>query len=213
LPGAGFSKARFVSRNAGEAQLAVGPGRQAILATARGAGVDVSIKSPGADSMPAAQRLDHAQGFATGVAAGGERQVALAWMASSRLRGRAQVRVYAGATTGRSPRRIGTLGHDATGEDVGVEVDARGATVVSWEENLEAERGDPTARSHLGIAYRAAGARFSDVSYLGPVSLDDSPQSVRIGTEGRAYVLYEAFQSPDAGSAGYRRVYATERRP
>ena len=32
LPGAGFSKARFVSRDAGYAQLAVGPGGQAILA-------------------------------------------------------------------------------------------------------------------------------------------------------------------------------------
>jgi hypothetical protein len=71
LPGAGFSRARFVSRGADEAQLAVGPGGQAILATIRGAGLDLSVKPPGADSMPAARRVDHARGFAVGVAAGG----------------------------------------------------------------------------------------------------------------------------------------------
>ena len=167
LPGAGVSKARFVSRDAGYAQLAVGPGGQAILAAA--------------------------------------------WLAAPRQRGPEQVRVYAG--DGRL-RRIGTVGRDALGENVEVAVDGAGATVVSWEEALRSKRGDPTTRSHLAVAYRRPGGRLGAVRYFGPVSLDDSPESVRLGPAGRAWVLYEAFEPGDFGDrAGYRRVYVTERRP
>lgn len=212
LPGAGFSKARFVSRGAIDAQLAVGPGGQAILATPHGAQLDVSVKPPGAAAMPVARRIDRGEGFATGVAASGERQVAMAWLAAPARRGRARVRVYAGAARARGPRRIGTLGRDARGEVVRVAVDARGATVVSWEEALPPKRGNPTARSQLGVAYRPGGRRFGRPTYLGPVALFDTPQSLQVGAGGRAYVLYEAFQ-PDIGLGSYRRVYVAERRP
>ena len=211
LPGAGFSKARFVSRDAGYAQLAVGPGGQAILAADRGAGLDVSVKPPGADAMPAARRVDRGQGYSVGVAAAGPGAVAAAWLAAPRRRGPAQVRVYGG--DGRL-RRIGTVGHNALGENVEVAIDGAGATVVSWEEALRSKRGDPTARSHLAVAYRRPGGRLGAVRYFGPVSLDDSPESVRLGPAGRAWVLYEAFEPGDFGDrAGYRRVYVTERRP
>ncbi len=210
LPGAGFSPARFVSRGADEARLAVGPGGQAILATARGAGIDVSVKAPGVDALPKAQRIDHGQGFAIGVAAAGERQLAAAWLSAPKLRDKAQVRVYQGA----GPlRRVGTVGRDAIGETVGIDVDAAGNALVAWDEGLKAKRGDPTGRSHLGIAYRRAGSHFGAVTHRGPVSLDDTPEAVRLGPGGRAWVLYEAFQSGDSGGAGYRRVYVTERRP
>jgi hypothetical protein len=211
LPGAGFSTARFVSRDAGYAQLAVGPGGQAILAADRGAGLDVSVKPPGADAMPAARRVDRGQGYAVGVAAAGPGAVAAAWLAAPRQRGPAQVRVYGG--DGRL-RRIGAVGRNALGENVEVAIDGAGATVVSWEEALRSKRGDPTARSHLAVAYRRPGGRLGAVRYFGPVSLDDSPESVRLGPAGRAWVLYEAFEPGDFGDrAGYRRVYVTDRRP
>jgi hypothetical protein len=211
LPGAGFSKARFVSRDAGDVRLAVGPGGQAILATARGAGLDVSVKPPGADTMPVAKRVDRGQGFAVGVAAAGTRAVAAAWVVAPRLRKPAQVRVYEGDER---LRRVGTVGRDALGENVELAIDGAGATVVSWEEGLKFKRGDPTARAHLGVAYRRAGARLRSVRYFGPVSLDDTPEAVRLGPGGRAWVIYEAFQSGDTGDRpGYRRVYVTERGP
>ena len=44
-------------------------------------------------------------------------------------------------------------------------------------------------------------------------SLDMTPLSTQIAPGGRAYVLYEAFQSGDLGGTGYRRVYVAERTP
>jgi hypothetical protein len=193
LPGAGFSKARFVVRRAGWARLAVGPGGQAILAADRGAGLDVSVKPPGADAMPAAKRIDHGQGYAVAVAAAGPRRVAAAWEAAPRLRAHARVRVYDGA------RRIGTVGRDASGEELGLAVDGAGTAVIAWEEAVR--RG-----TKLGVAYRPAGARFRSPQYFGPVAVDETPESVQLGAGGRAWVLYEEF-GPG------RRVYVTERKP
>ena len=210
LPGGGFSRAVFVTHEAGDAKLAVGPGGQAILAASRGAGLDVSVKPPGADTMPAAQRIDRGQGVALDVAAAGPRAVAAAWVASPRLPGRARVRVYAGDA---ALRRVGSVGRDAGGETVRVAVDASGAMVVAWEEVLKAKRGDTTGRAHLGAAYRPPGARFGAPAYFGPVSLDDSPLAVELGPGGRAWVLYEAFQPNEAPGNAYRRVYLTERTP
>ena len=214
LAGAGFAKARVISRGATEAQLAVGPGGQAILVAPQDREVDVSVKAPGVAALPVARRLDRARdGFATAVAAGGRREVALAWMASSGPRGRARVRVYTGTAGAKAPRRVGTLGANAGGEDLGLAVDGRGATVASWEEDLQHRPGHPEARSHLGVAYRPSGGRFGPATFLGPVSLDATPEAVQIGAGGRAYVAYEAFESGDTGGASYRRVYVAERRP
>jgi hypothetical protein len=210
LPGAGFSKAGFVSRNAGEVRLAVGPGGQAIVANTRGAGLDVSVKPPGADAMPVAKRIDRGQGFAVDVAAAGPRAVAAAWLAAPTQRDPAKVRVYEGDG---SVRRIGTVGRDGYGETVKVAIDGAGAAVVAWEEALKAKRGDPTARSHLGVSYRPAGGRLSTPVHFGPVSLEATPESVQLAPGGRAWVLYEAFESGDLGGDAYRRVYVTERRP
>ena len=212
LPGGGFSAARFVARSADDARLAVGPGGQAILAAGRGAGLVVSVKPPGADAMPAATRVDHGRGFALDVAAAGPRGVAAAWVAGARVANHARVRVFAGDAR---LRRIGTVGHEATGDRVRVAVDGAGATVVAWEEALKVKRGEPTARSHLGIAYRPAGARrLRAPVYAGPVSLAATPESVQVGSGGRAWVFYEAFQSGDVRDRpGYRRVYVTQRRP
>jgi hypothetical protein len=207
LPGAGFSRARFVLHQATDARLAVGPGGQAILATSRGAGLYTSVKRPGADTMPAARRIDHGQGFAMGVAAAGPRAVGVAWAVAPRLGKPPRVRVYEGG------RRIGTVGTHATGEQVGLAIDGRGAAVVSWEEALKSRRGDPEARSHLGVAYRPAGGDLRAPSYFGPVSLNATPESTQIDSHGRAWVLYEAFESGDFGHRGYRRVYVTERTP
>jgi hypothetical protein len=209
LPGAGFSKAGFVSRSAGEVQLAVGPGGQAIVASARGAGLDVSVKPPGADAVPAAKRIDRGQGFAVDVAAAGPSAVAAVWLAAPKARDRARVRVFEG--DGRL-RRIGTVGREGYGETVKVAIDGAGAAVVAWEEALKAKRGDPTARSQLGVAYRPAGGRLRAPVHFGPVSLEATPEAVQLGAGGRAWVLYEAFETSDRG-AGYRRVYVTERRP
>jgi hypothetical protein len=215
LPAAAFSKAVFVSRAAVDAQLAVGPGGQAILVTGSEDRLDVSVKPPGAAAMPVARRLDAArQGFSASVAAGGERQVAVAWMVARTARGGdTRVRVYEGAAGGNGPRRIGTLGRDAGGDRLQLAVDPRGATVVAWQEQLKAKPHDPTARSHLGVAHRPAGGRFGATTYLGPVSLDDTPEAVLLAPGGRAYVAYEAFQPGDTSADSYRRVYVAERRP
>ncbi|MDA0163047.1 hypothetical protein OM076_22430 [Solirubrobacter ginsenosidimutans] len=209
LPGAGFSKAGFVSRNAGDVRLAVGPGGQAILASTRGAGLDVAVKPPGADTVPAAKRIDRGQGFAVDVAAAGPSAVAAVWLAAPKARDRARVRVFEGDSR---LRRIGTVGRDGYGETVKVAIDGAGATVVAWEEALKAKRGDPSARSQLGVAYRPAGGRLRAPVHFGPVSLEVTPESVQLGPGGRAWVLYEAFETSDR-DAGYRRVYGTERRP
>ena len=209
-PGAGFSPARFVLRQAIDAKLAVGPGGQAIVATSDGRGLDVSIKPPGAAAMPDAQRVDRAnEGYSLAVAAAGPHRVAAAWLAGNSLRGPARLRVYAGEA---KLRRIGSVGKDAGGEDIGLAIDAAGTTTVAWEEGLRAKPGDPTARSHLGIAYRPAGTHFSAPVYAGPVSLAMTPESVAVGPGGRAWVFYEAFGVGDTGP-GYRRVYVTERTP
>jgi hypothetical protein len=211
LPGAAFSKARFVSRKAGDARLAVGPGGQAILATGRGAGLDVSLKPPGADTMPAAKRIDRGQGYAIDVTAAGPRDVAAAWLTAPKLRDPARVRVYEGRE---HLRRVGTIGRTAIGDNVRLAIDGAGTAAVAWEEGLKSKRGDPTARAHLAVAYRQAGARLRAVRHFGPASLDDTPLSVQLGPAGRAWVLYEAFEPGDLGDrAGYRRVYVTERRP
>jgi hypothetical protein len=211
LPGSAFSKARFVRRDAGEVQLAVGPGGQAILATTRGAALDVSIKPPGGDTIPAPERVDRGQGFAIGVAAAGARAVAAAWVVAPKSRKPAQVRVYEG---GERLTRVGTVGRDALGENVELAIDGAGVTAVAWEEGLKFKRGQTNARAHLGVAYRSAGARLRAVRYFGPVSLDDTPEAVRLGPGGRAWVTYEAFQTSDSGDGrGYRRVYVTERTP
>ena len=94
-----------------------------------------------------------------------------------------------------------------------VAIDGAGATVVAWEEALKAKRGDPTARSHLGVSYRPAGGRLRSPVFFGPVSLEATPEVVQLGPGGRAWVLYEAFAAGDLGGASYRRVYVAERRP
>ena len=211
LPGAAFSPARYIGHGAGDAQLAVSPGGRAVIATTRGAGLDISIKPPGADTMPTTHRIDHGEGFAVAVAAAGPGEVAIAWLAAARRNADARVRVFAAEAGNAGPRRVGTVGRDATGEQVGLAVDGAGAAVVAWEENLKAKNGSPEARSHLAIASRAAGGRFRAPVYAGPVSLDDTPEAVQMGPGGRAWVLYEAFASGDFGGGGYRRVYMTER--
>jgi hypothetical protein len=204
LPGAAFSPARYVSDEAIDAQLAVGPGGQAIIAVGQDRSIEVSIKPPGADAMPAARTLDRASsGYTATVAAAGDSRVALAWLAGTSRRGRVQVRVYEGAS---GLRRVGTLGDRAGGEYLGFAIDAAGAAVLAWEEELEPKGGDPTARAHLGVAYRPAGRRFGAPRHFGPVSIDATPVSTAMGPGGRAYVFYEAF------GAG-RRVYMTERTP
>jgi hypothetical protein len=211
-PGAGFGKARYVSRGATDARLAVGAGGQAILVAPTSRDLDLSVKAPGASAMPVARRVDRAGvGFAAGVAAAGARQVAVAWMAAATPRGRPRMRVYAGVASAKAPHRVGTLGGNVAGDDVGLAINASGVTVASWQEELKAKRGNPEARSHLGVAYRAAGGRFGPTTFLGPVSLDDSPEAVQVGAGGRAYVLYEAFESGDVAADSYRRVYVTVR--
>jgi hypothetical protein len=160
--------------------------------------------------MPAAKRIDRGQGFAVDVAAAGPRAVAATWLAAPKQRDRARVRVFEG--DGRL-QRIGTVGRDGYGENVKVAIDGAGATVVTWEEALKAKRGDPTARSQLGVAYRPAGGRLRSPVHFGPVSLEATPEAVQLGPGGRAWVIYEAFESGDARGDGYRRVYVTERRP
>ena len=210
LPGAAFSKSRFVRREAGEVQLAVGPGGQAILATTHGSGLDVSIKPPGADTIPGAAARGPRAGDTIGVAAAGARAVAAAWVVAPKLGKPAQVRVYEG---GDRLRRVGTVGRDALGENVELAIDGAGVTAVAWEEGLKFKRGESNARAHLGVAYRAAGGRLSAaVKYFGPVSLDDTPEAVQLGPGGRAWVHYQAFQTSET-DRGYRRVYVTERTP
>ena len=75
----------------------------------RGAGLDVSVKPPGADTLPKAKRIDRGRGYALGVAAAGPNRVAAAWIAAPRVSRNARVR-YEGT------RRIGTVGRDARGE-------------------------------------------------------------------------------------------------
>jgi hypothetical protein len=217
LPGAGFGQARFVSRGASDARLAVGPGGQAILAAGTGRTLQVSVKPAGAAAMPKARTLDRARQVYVGiaVAAAGARQVGIAWQVSGGgVRRPARARIYAGpASAARGPRRIGTLGRSVSGEFLGLALDPAGATLVAWEERLRAKGKDPTARSHLGLAFRPAGGRFGPTTFRGPVSLDDTPQATLLGPGGHGYVLYEAFQPGDSGGDSYRRVYVTERRP
>jgi hypothetical protein len=211
-PGAGFAKARYVSRGAIDAQLAVGAGGQAIVVAPQDRELDVAVKAPGASSMPSARRIDRAdEGFAAAATAGGQRQVAMAWIASAAEGGHARLRVYAGATTDSGPRRVATLGGAVAGDRIGLAVGPSGTTVASWQEELRAKHGSPEARSHLGVAYRAAGGRFGPTTFFGPVSLDDTPEAVQVAADGRAYVLYEAFESGDTGADAYRRIYATVR--
>src|SRR3954454_19652217 len=206
-----FPPPRFVSRSATDARLAVGPGGQAVIAASAGRRLEVAVKAPGAATLPAMRTLDRAiSGFALDVTAAGPRQVGIACLAAPDRRGRVRVRVYAGAG---GPRRIGTVATSAGGEDVRMAVSPAGSAVVAWQEELRAKRGDPTARAHLGVAYRPAGGRFGRPTWMGPVSLDDAPQPALIGPGGRAAVAYEAFQSGDRAEDSYRRVYVAERRP
>jgi len=189
LPGASFSPARFVSRGASDAQLAVGPGGQAILAVARGRSLDVSVKAPGVSAMPTAKRVDRGEGYAVDVAAAGPNRVAMAWVAAVK-HGKPRVRVYDGL------RRIATLGHDATGEDIELGIDQVGADVVAWEDTFH-------RKTRVGVAYRPAGKRFGTPAYLGPSSLFASPESVQVAPGGHAWALWQARG----------RVYVTEHTP
>jgi hypothetical protein len=213
LPGAGFSPARYVSPAAGDAQLAVGPGGQAILTAAHGRRLDVSAKAPNAARMPIARTVDRAPGEAyvgEAAAAAGPRTVAAAWTAADAKR-RLHVRVLVGTATG-TVRRVGVVGTRAEGDAVALGVSATGAAVVAWQEALRARKGDPAARSRLGVAVRLAGGRFGAPTWMGPVSLDDAPELALL-RGGRGYVAYEAFQSGDAGELSYRRVYVAGWRP
>lgn len=177
LPGAGFSPARFVARNAGDARLAVGPGGQAILAVQRGAGLDMAIKPPGADAMPATQRVDRGQGYAVNVAAAGPRTVATAWITTPSLRDHARVRLYEGT------RRVGTLGRFVDSETLGLAVDTSGAMVVAWDEIRR--HGDA-----LAVAYRPSGSRPQPPTSLGAATLGSvQPPFVVYQRSSRVYVI------------------------
>jgi hypothetical protein len=210
-PGAGFGRARFIAPAASDTHLAVGPGGQAIVTVVHGRRLDVSVKAAGAARMPVARTVDRAAGDAYGgdaAAAAGSSTVAAAWTAAgaSRKAGRAQVRVLVGSARSGRVRRVGTVGRDAGGDAVALAVSGSGAAMVGWQEELHAKRGDPTARAHLGVAVRVAGGRFGAPTWMGPVSLDDTPLLALLSGS-RGYVAYEAFQSGDAGGEGYRRVY------
>jgi hypothetical protein len=203
---AGFAPARFVSRSAVDGQLAVGPGGQAILTAPHPRSLGVSLKAPGATAMSLERVADRSRrdgGIAEGVAAAGTRGVGVAWMAGAR------VHVLTGAADpGRGLHLIGALGRRPGGEYMKLALAPSGAALVAWEEALKAKRGNPTARSHLAVAVRPAGRRFAATAFLGPVSLDATPELALLQGD-RAYVAYEAFQ-PD--THGYRRVYASRLR-
>jgi len=212
LPGAGFSRATYVTRQGSLVQLAVGPGGQAILAASTDRRMRVSVKRPGAATMPPVRTVDRAgSGSESSVAAAGDRQVAATWNASRTQRSDERVRVYAGvATTG--VHRIGTVGKDAQEARVGVGAD--GDVAVGWSVDLPALRGNPTARSRFAVSYRPAGKRFETPVVMGPVALDATPLSLQVAPGGRAYALYEAYESGDDRTRpAFRRVYVSERTP
>ena len=99
------------------------------------------------------------------------------------------------------------------GENVGLAIDGAGATVVAWEEGLKSKRGDPTARTHLGVAYHPAGGRLEAPTWGTSVRCPLRHARVGAARAGRAGLgaSIEAYQSGDTrpGDA-YRRVYVTE---
>jgi hypothetical protein len=204
---AGFAPARIVSRAAIDAHLAVGPGGQAILTAGGSQTLSVSVKAPGATRMPAARVVDRSRrpvGVAEDVAAAGRTGVAVAWTAGGR------VRILAGAADPKRPLRvIGSIGRRPGGEFLKLGLTSSGAALVAWEEDLKPKKGDPTARAHLAVAVRRAGGRFGAPAFLGPVSLDMTPQLALLQGD-RAYVAYEAYQASNTES--YRRVYASRLR-
>ncbi len=212
LPGAGFSKATYVTRQGSLVQLAVGPGGQAILAASTDRRMRVSVKRPGAATMPPVRTVDKAgAGSESSVAAGGDRQVAATWNASRTQRSDQRVRVYAGVTA-TGVHRIGTVGKNA--QDALVAVGSNGDVAVGWSIDLPALRGDPTARSRFAVSYRRAGKRFETPVLRGPVALSSTPESLQVVPGGRAYALYEAYESGDDRTRpAFRRVYLSERTP
>jgi hypothetical protein len=204
---AGFAPARIVSKGAIDGRLAVGPGGQAILTAPHGRTLGVSLKAPGATKMSlerVADRTKRDTASAEDVAAAGSRSVAVAWTAGGR------VRVLAGAAepTGRL-RLIGSVGRKPGGDVLKLALAPSGAALVAWQEELKPLHGDPTARSHLAVAVRAAGGRFAAPAFLGPVALEATPELALLQGD-RAYVAYEAFQSSNTMS--FRRVYASRLR-
>ncbi len=210
LPGAGFSPATFVLPRAIDAKLAVGPGRAGDrgderrsrarrVGEAAGRRHDAAPRS-GSTARRRATRSPSPRPARAGSPSPGWRATACAGRRACACT-RAKGRRGGSVRSARAP----------SGEWLGLAIDGAGATTVAWEEGLKAKGKDPTARSHLGIAYRAAGGRFRSPVFVGPVSLEMTPEAVQVGPGGRAWVFYEAFGSGPPGP-GYRRVYVTERK-